>query len=130
METNPIYIRWVRAIDLQMEKGEMTGDFFNRLREEYVEAEMEKATPWTLFVCKLISGIPSSANDSRVKEQLLETYRLNSNPQEKDLAKFQTVIKQYESLITARDFKGGEGGAIRRVTGDLPKQQGRLHLTG
>ena len=44
------------------------------------------------------------------------------------MAKFQTVIKQYESLITARDFKGGEGGAIRRVTGDLPKQEGRLHF--
>ena len=67
----------------------MAGDFYNRLRNEYAEAEMEKATPWTLFVCKLISCIPSSGNDSRVKEQLLETYRENPDPQENDLAKFQ-----------------------------------------
>ena len=33
METNPVYIRRVRAMNLQMEKGETTGDFFNRLRE-------------------------------------------------------------------------------------------------
>ena len=71
VETNPMYIRHVKAIDLRMEKGEGAGDFFNRLRNEYAEAEMEKATPWTLFVCKLISCIPSSGNDSRVKEQLV-----------------------------------------------------------
>ena len=58
----------------------------------------------------------------------METYRLNPNPQEKDLEKFQTVIKQNMALITARDFKGGEGGALRRVTEDLPKQEGRLHF--
>ena len=128
MDTNPVYIRRVRAMNLQKEKGETTGDFFNRLREEYAEVEMEKATPWTLFICKLINGIQSSENDLRVKEQLLDTYRLNPNPQEKDLEKFQTVIKQNEALITARDFKGGEGGALRRVTEDLPKQEGRLHF--
>ena len=38
MDTNPVYIRKVRAMNLQMEKGEMTEDFFNRLREEYAEA--------------------------------------------------------------------------------------------
>ena len=71
VETNPMYIRRVKANDLQMEKGEMVGDFFNRLRNGYAEVEMEKATPWTLFNCKLKSCIPSSGNDSRVKEQLL-----------------------------------------------------------
>ena len=44
------------------------------------------------------------------------------------MEKFQTVIKQNEALITARDFKGGEGGALRRVTEDLSKQEGRLHF--
>ena len=37
-----------------MEKGEEAGDFFNRLKNQFDEAEMEKATIWTLFVCKFI----------------------------------------------------------------------------
>ena len=45
VETNPMYIRRLKAIDLEMEKGEEVGDFFNRLKNEYAEAEMEKATP-------------------------------------------------------------------------------------
>ena len=89
---------------------------------------MEKATPWTLFVCKLISCIPSSGNDSRVKEQLLETYRENPDPQEMDLAKFQTVIKHHESLMTAKEFKGAVCGSVRRVTEDPPKQPGKPHF--
>ena len=58
-----MYIRRLKAIDLEMEKGEEVGDFFNRLKNEYAEAEMEKATPWSLFVCKLITCIPASGND-------------------------------------------------------------------
>ena len=30
VETNPMYIRRLKAIDLKMEKGEEVGDFFNR----------------------------------------------------------------------------------------------------
>ena len=56
-ETNPMYIRRLKAIDLKMEKGEEVGDFFNRLKNEYAEAEMEKATLRTLFICKLINSI-------------------------------------------------------------------------
>ena len=63
-----------------------------------------------------------------VKEQLSETYRENSDPQENDLAKFQTVIKQHESLMTARELKGAVGGSVRRVTDDLPKQPGKPHF--
>ena len=59
-----MYIRRLKAIDLEMEKGEEVGDFFNHLKNEYAEAEMEKATPWSLFVCKLITCIPASGNDS------------------------------------------------------------------
>ena len=105
-----------------MEKGEEVGDFFNRLKNEYAEAEMEKATPWSLFVCKLISCIPTSGNDSIVlKNKLLETFRDNQDPQENELSKFQTVIKQHESLVTAREFKGEAGGNVRRTREEPPK---------
>ena len=64
VESNPMYTRRLKAIDLKMEKGEEVGDFFNRLKDQYAEAEMEKATPWTLFICKLINSIPDSGNDT------------------------------------------------------------------
>ena len=110
-----MYTRHLKAIDLKMEKGEEVWDFFNRLKNEYAEAKMEKATPWSLFVCKLISCIPTSGNDSIVlKNKLLETFRDNQDPQENELSKFQTVIKQHKSLVTAREFKGGRGGSMCR----------------
>ena len=78
VESNPMYTRRLKAIDLKMEKGEEVGDFFNRLKNEYAETEMQKATPWSLFVCKLISFIPTSGNDSiLLKNKLLETFRDN-----------------------------------------------------
>ena len=64
IETNPMYMRRLKAMDMKMETGEEVGDFFNRLKNEYAKAEMEKATPWSLFICKLISSIPDSGNDS------------------------------------------------------------------
>ena len=69
VQTNPIYIRRVKAYDIRIEKGEGVGDFFNRLRNEYAEAEMEKATPWTMLVCKLISSVPSTGNPKERKGQ-------------------------------------------------------------
>ena len=44
------------------------------------------------------------------------------DPQESELLKFQTVIKQHEGLITAREFKGEGGGTVRRVTHVPPKE--------
>ena len=34
VQTNPIYIRRVKAYETRIEKGEGVGDFFNRLRNE------------------------------------------------------------------------------------------------
>ena len=37
-ETNPTYMRRIKAIEMEMEKGELSGDFFTRLKLEYTEA--------------------------------------------------------------------------------------------
>ena len=58
MESNPMFMRRLKAMDMKMEAGEEVGDFFNPLENEYAEAEMDKATPWSIFICKLISSIP------------------------------------------------------------------------
>ena len=128
METNPNYTSYLNAIDLNMEKDEKVGDFFNRLKNQYAEAEMEKATPWSLFVCKLISCIPTSGNDFiLLKNKLLETFRDNQDPQENKLSKFQTVIKQHKSLVTAREFKWEVGTRVGRVTEEPPKEPRKPH---
>ena len=57
-----------------------------------------------------------------LKNTLLETFRDTQDPQENELSKFQTVIKQHESLVTAREFKGEVGGNVRRITEEPPKE--------
>ena len=92
VESNPMYTRRLKAIDLKMEKGEEVGYFFNRLKNQFDEAEMEKATPWTLFICKLINSIPESGNDAiSLKNKLscyiskLKNIHLSIWPQKDDL---------------------------------------------
>ena len=93
LQTNPIIIRRVKAYETQIEKGEGVGDFFNCLTNIFSEAEMEKATPGTMLICKLIASLPSVGNEGRVKEQLLEQFMETPNPKEDELTKFSTVIK-------------------------------------
>ena len=86
-----------------MEKGELCGDYFPRLKLEYQEAQMERATTWSLFVCKIISSLSSAGSDNRdLKSKLLETYRDNPDPDEKGLDIFQKVIGEHKSMLVAR----------------------------
>ena len=83
-ETNPTYIRRVKAIEMVMEKGELCGYYFTRLKLEYQEAQMERATTWSLFVCQLISSLSSAGSNNRdLKSKLLFTYRDNPDPDER-----------------------------------------------
>ena len=102
-DSNPTYMRRIKAIELEMKKGELSGDFFTRLKLEYREAEMERMTPWSLFVCKLISCTPNSGQDnSYLRTKLLDMYRNNPDPIESDLDKFERVIREHKSMVTAR----------------------------
>ena len=86
-------------------------------------------TPWSLFVCKLISCTPTSGQDNNLLEtKLLETYRENPDPIESDLDKFQRVIREHESMVTAREFKGEVPGSVRVVrTDNIPKDGEKYH---
>ena len=89
VESNPMYTRRLKAIDLKLEKGEEAGDFFNRLKNQFDEAEMEKASIWTLFICKLINSIPETGNDAiALKNKLLEAFCETTNPNESELVRF------------------------------------------
>ena len=88
-------MRRIKAIEMEMKKGELSGDFFTRLKLEYREAEMERMTPWSLFICKLISCTPNSGQDnSYLRTKLLDMYRDNPDPIESDLDKFERVISR------------------------------------
>ena len=128
LQSHPIYIRRVQALETRVIKGECVSDFYNRLTNIFSEAEMETATPGTTLICKLIASLPSVGNEGRVKEQLLEQFRETPNPKEDELAKFSTVIKEHESLVTAREYKIQSGRTVGRIQEDPPKTVGNPHF--
>ena len=99
------------------------------MKLEYQEVQMERATTWSLFVCKIISSLSSAGNDNRdLKSKLLETYRDNPDPDEKGLDIFQKVIREHESMIRAREFKEEVSANIRVVRPeDKPNSGSRPH---
>ena len=88
---------------------------------------MERATTWSLFVCKIISSLSSAGSDNRdLKSKLLETYRDHPDPDEKGLDIFQKVIREHESMI--REFKEEVSANIRVVRPeDKPNSGSRPH---
>ena len=129
LSSNPIYIRRVQALETRIIKGEMVSDFYNRLKNSFREAEMEKASMGTIMISKLIASLPSEGNEGRIKEQLLKLYSEMPNPKEEDLTQFITKIKEFESLVTASEFKISQGGTMRRVQ-EEPKQDNPHYLCG
>ena len=99
-------------------KGEAVSDYFNRLKNSFQEADMQKASIGTVMISLLISSLPSEGNEGKIKEQLLKLYSETPNPLDEDLQKFINKIKEMESIVTASEFRnttGGRGGTIRRV---------------
>ena len=78
---------------------------------------MEKASIWTLLICKLINSIPETGHDAiALKNKLLEEFRETQNPSESELVKFKSIITMHESLITAREYKGEVETRVNRGT--------------
>ena len=96
-------------------KWECVSDFYHRLRNIFSEAEMESASVGTTLICKLIASLPSEGNEGRIKEQLLKQFSELPNPKEEEMTKFISVIKEYESIVTAKDYKVQTGRGVGRV---------------
>ena len=56
-DSNPMFIRRLKVYELKMKKGDQTSDFATRLKLDYEESEMAKATIWSHFQYKIISSI-------------------------------------------------------------------------
>ena len=54
-------------------------------------------------------------------------FRETQDPKESELSKFQSVIKQHESLVTAREYKGEVDARVGRVTEEPPKEPRKTH---
>ena len=63
--SNPGFIRRHKCYELEPIKGELTSDFSDRLKLEFEESEMSKATPWLFFEYKVIASLNTQIPDER-----------------------------------------------------------------
>ena len=112
----PMFIRRLRVYELEMKKGEMVSDFATRLKLDYQESEMAKATIWSHFQYKIISSINTAGSDNRdLKSKLIQEVGKNQDPDEAGLESFLQVIRDHEAMVRAREYKEDSGRGINRV---------------
>ena len=121
--SNPGFIRRHKCYGLEPIKGELTSDFADRLKLEFEESEMSKATPWSFFEYKVIESLNSSVPDQKdLKTKLLQELKKNPNPDITACEGFVRTIREHEAVINAREYKEDTGGR----TVKLVKPQGEL----
>merc|ERR1711895_319453 len=109
-DSNPIYVRRLRVYENEIKKGEMTSDFATRLKLDYKESEMEKATIWGHFEYKIIASIDTAGSDNRdLKSKLIQEVGKNQDPDEQGLESFLQVIRDHEAMVRAREYKEDSG---------------------
>ena len=106
-----------------MIKGELTSDFADRLKLEFEESEMSKATVWSLFEYKVIASLNTANSDDKdLKTKLIQEIKRNPDPDEAGLESFLKVIREHEVVINAREYKEDAGGTT--LTTKRVKTQG------
>ena len=99
-----------------MIKGEQASDFATRLKLDYEESEMAKATVWSHFQYKIISSLNTAGADNRdLKTKLIQEVGKNPDPDEAGLESFLQVIRDHEAMVKAREYKEESGGNMNRV---------------
>ena len=131
LTSNPMYMRRIQAMETRIIKGETVSDYFNRLKNCFQEADMQKASIGTVMISLLIGNLPAEGNEGKIKNELLKIYSETPNPSEEDLHKFLTKIKEMESIVIASKFRNvtGRGSTIRVVTEQKNEEtkQAQLH---
>ena len=94
--SNPGYTRRLKCYELEMIKGELTSDFADRLKLEFEESEMAKATVWSLFEYKIIASLNTANSDDKdLKTKLIQEIKRNPDPDEAGLDSFVKVIREH-----------------------------------
>merc|ERR1711867_54092 len=100
LTSHPIYMSRIQAMETKIIKGETVSDYFNRLKNSFQEADMQKASIGTVMISLLIGNLPADDNEGKIKNELLKIYSESPNPSEEDLYKFSNKIKEMESIVT------------------------------
>ena len=105
------------AYELEPIKGELTSDFSDRLKLEFEESEMSKATPWLFFEYKVIASLNTQIPDEKdLKTKLLQELKKNPNPDITACESFVRTIREHEAVINACEYKEDAGGTtMKRV---------------
>merc|ERR1711888_540096 len=59
LTSNPMYMRRIQAMETRIIKGETVSDYFNRLKNCFQEANMQKASIGTVMISLLIGNLPA-----------------------------------------------------------------------
>ena len=94
LSSNPIYIRRVQALETRIIKGETVSDFYNRLKNSFREAEMEKASMATIMIGKLIASLIERITKARAAT-------VGASPTEEAVAPVEeiVVIEETEAFV-------------------------------
>ena len=63
--SNPGYIRRHKCYGLKKIKGEMTSEYSDRLKLEFVESDMVNAIAWSFYEYKVIDTLNSDIPDEK-----------------------------------------------------------------
>merc|ERR1711984_52188 len=95
--TNPGYIRRHKCFGLKQKKGELTSEFSDRLKLEFVESDMISETVWAFHEYKVVDTLNSDIPDEKeLKTRLLKELKKIPNPNQKDCDKFIKIIREHE----------------------------------
>ena len=119
-------------METKMVKGENVSDDFIRLKNAFLEADMQKASIGTVIIRLLIRNLPADGNEGKIKNELIKLYQETPNPSENDLYKFANKIKEVESLGLACDYRNlttGRGNirAVLEVKNEETIKQPYIH---
>ena len=87
--SNPGFIRRLKCYELETIKGELTSDYADRLKLEFDESEMSKATVWSFYEYKVIASLNTTNSDDKdLKTKLIQELKRNPDPDEAGLESF------------------------------------------
>ena len=108
--SNPGYIRRHKCYGLKKIKGEMTSEYSDRLKLEFVESDMVNATAWSFYEYKVIDTLNSDIPDEKeLKTRLLQELKKNPNPDIKACEGFIKIIREHEAVVNSRGYKEDVG---------------------
>ena len=105
-DSNPKFLRRQKALEAKRKKGEISSDFSNRLKNEWIESDMGRATIWSVFQHKIISTLDQDNSDEKeLMTKLLGELKKKENPTEKDCEGFLAIIREHEAITQSRGHK-------------------------